>query len=96
MATQRAKVGFCPFCSTVSHIAAPGSYNLGSFYAPKDVVMQLRQAFGPWGPRRHSAFQYVAENGYLPKDWDWAASPLAVGSTPFRTLFPRRWEVFSI
>ena len=22
---------------------------------------------------------YVAENGYLPKDWDWAASPLTVG-----------------
>ena len=36
--------------------------------------MQLRQASGPWGPRRCFAFQYVAENGYLPKDWDWAAS----------------------
>ena len=41
MATQRAKVGFCTCCSTVSHIAAPGSYKLGSFFAPKDVVMQL-------------------------------------------------------
>ena len=41
--------------------------------------MQLWQAFGPWGPRRYSAFQYVAENGYLPKDWRWAASLLNVG-----------------
>ena len=41
--------------------------------------MQLWQASGPWGPRRYSAFMYVAENGYLPKDWDWAASPLTVG-----------------
>ena len=41
--------------------------------------MQLWRAFGPWGPWRCSAYQYVAENGYLPKDWDWAASPLAAG-----------------
>ena len=77
--SQRAKVGFCPCCRSVSHIAIPGSYSLGAFYAPKDVAMQLWRAFGPWGPRRYSAFAYVAENGYLPKDWDWAASPLTVG-----------------
>ena len=39
-----------------------------------------RQAFGPGGPRRYSAFQFVAGNGYLPKDRDWAASPLSAGS----------------
>ena len=33
--------------------------------------------FGPWGPWRYSAFQYASENGYLTKDWDWAASPLS-------------------
>ena len=69
----------CPGYSTVTHVAAPGSYNVGSMYAPKDSVMQLWQALGPWGPRRYPAFQYVAEKGYLPKDWDWAASPLNVG-----------------
>ena len=40
--------------------------------------MQFRQASGPWGPRGYAAFQYVAEDGYLSKDWDWAASPLTV------------------
>ena len=77
--SQRAKVGFCPCRSTVSNIAIPGSYGLGAVYVPKDVVMQLRQAFRPWGPRRYSASMYVAENGYLPRDLDWAASPLTVG-----------------
>ena len=65
--SQRAKVGFCPCCSSVSHIAIPGSYKLGAFFAPKDVVTQLWQAFGPWGPRRYSNFMYAAENGYLQK-----------------------------
>ena len=48
--------------------------------------MQLRQAFGPRGPRRYSAFKYVAENGYLPKDWDWAASTLNVHLPPLPYL----------
>ena len=34
------------------------------------------------GPRRYCAFQYVAENGYLPKDWDWAASTINVRFPP--------------
>ena len=38
--------------------------------------MQLWQAYGPWSPRRFSASEYAPANGYLPKDWDWAASTL--------------------
>ena len=37
-------------------------------------------------PRRYSAFQYVAGNGYLPKDWDWAASSLSVKFPPLPHL----------
>ena len=84
--TQRAEVGFCPRCSSVTHIAIPGSYSLGAQYPQKDVAMQLRQAFGPWGLRMYSAFQYVAENGYLPKDWDWAA-PTLTGRSPLLLYF---------
>ena len=28
-------------CCAVAHVAAPGSYNLGSFFATEDIVMQL-------------------------------------------------------
>ena len=45
--TQRAKVGFRPHCSTVTHIAVPGSYSLGAHFPPKNVVTQLLQAYGP-------------------------------------------------
>ena len=86
LVTQRARVGFCLRCRSVAHIAIPGSLTLGAHYPQKDVVMQLRQAFGPWGPRRYSAFQYVAGNGYLPKDWDWAASTLNVHPPPLPYL----------
>ena len=41
MVTQRAKVGFCPRCSSATHIAAPGAYPLGAHFPPKDVVMLL-------------------------------------------------------
>ena len=52
VATQRAEVGFCPCCSSVIHIAIPGSYFLGAQCPQKDVVLQLRQALGHWGPQR--------------------------------------------
>ena len=57
---QRAKVGLCPCCSSVTHVAIPGSSSIRAHSAYKDVVMQLWQASGPWCPRRSSAFQYVS------------------------------------
>ena len=62
--TQEAKVGFRPCCSWVSHIAVPGAYATGDYNSNKAAVVQSWQAFGPWGPRRFSAFSYVAENKY--------------------------------
>ena len=50
--------------------------------------MQLWQAFGPWGPRRFSAFQYVSAAGRLTKDWDWVASTLSVKYPPLPYLAP--------
>ena len=76
--SQKGKVGFCPCCSMVSHIAAPATYLLGDYCHHKAVVMGLWQYYGPWGPRRYTALQYVKENDYLPKNWDWAASTLNV------------------
>ena len=87
LVTRRVKVGVCPCCSSVSRIASPGAYSLGAHYAPKEVVMQLCQAYGPWGARRYSAFHDVAENGYLPKDWDSTASTLSTYYPRFPYLF---------
>ena len=44
----------------------------------KAMALHLWQAFGPWGPRRFTAYNYMNENGYLPRDWDWAASTLSI------------------
>ena len=86
--TQKAKVGFCPCCSWVSHVAIPGAYDIGDFYPNKEVTMRLWQSYGPWGPRRHSAYAYVAENKYLPRDWDWAASTLNIRFPKLPYLVP--------
>ena len=86
--TQKAKVGFCPCCSWVSHVAIPGAYATGEFHQHKDTVMRLWQAYGPWGPRRYSAYSYVAENKYLPKDWDWSAMTLQIRYPPLPYLLP--------
>ena len=86
--TQKAKAGFCPCCSWVSHVAIPGAYGIGEHYAHKAAVMRLWQAFGPWGPRPYSAYSYVAENKYLPRDWDWAAATLQIRFPPLPYLAP--------
>ena len=52
--------------------------------------MRLWQSRGPWGPRRYSAYSYVAENKYLPRDWDWAASTLQIRFPPLPYLAPPR------
>ena len=75
---QKGKVGYCPCCTMVSHIAVPATFVMGDYHYHKAVVMYLWQCYGPWGPRRYSALQYVKENQYLPKNWDWAASTLTV------------------
>ena len=54
------------------------------------MTMRLWQSYGPWGPRRHSAYTYVAENKYLPRDWDWAASTLQIRFPPLPYLVPSR------
>ena len=86
--TQKAKVGFCPCCSWVSHVAIPGAYDIGEYYQNKATTMRLWQSYGPWGPRRHSAYAYVAENKYLPRDWDWAASTLNIRFPPLPYSVP--------
>ena len=50
--------------------------------------MRLWQSYGPWGPRRYSAHVYVAENKYLPRDWDWGASTLNIRFPPLPYLAP--------
>ena len=37
---QRAKVEFCPCCSSATHVATPGSYSLGAHYPHNDVATQ--------------------------------------------------------
>ena len=44
----------------------------------KSMAMHLWQAYGPWGPRRYTAYHYVNDNGYLPRERDWAASTLQI------------------
>ena len=51
-------------------------------------MTRLWQAYGPWGPRRYSAYTYVAENKYLPKDWDWSATTLQIRYPPLPYLVP--------
>merc|ERR1712131_485369 len=80
--TQRAKVGYCPGCSTVAHVAAPAAYDKGAFCPAKATALHLWQFYGPWGPRRLVALEYAKREKYLPRDFDWAAS-----SVKFR--FPR-------
>ena len=86
LTTQRAEVGCCPCCSPAIHVAMPGSCPIGARSAYKDVVMQPRQARGPWRSRRVPAFQYVSTSGCLPKDWDWAASALSIDYPPLPYL----------
>ena len=90
LVTQCAKVGCCPCCSSVAHVAAPGSYALGAHYAQKDVVMQLRQAFSHWGPRRSRRM------GISRKIGTGRHRPSMSTAFPFRSLFRRRWVVFAI
>ena len=51
-------------------------------------MTHLWQAFGPWGPGRFPAYSYVAEDKYLPRDWDWAAATLNIRFPPLPYLAP--------
>ena len=73
---QRAKVGYCPCCSTISHIAVPPSYAAGTFDNDKCTSTTLWQSFGPWAPRYLAAHQYYNLYQSLSSHWDWAASTL--------------------
>ena len=76
---QKVKVGFCPFCSTPTHVAIPTSYRLGEYDDRKLQAIDLRAQFGPWGPRRFCALKYSYESNNrepLPTGWDWAANSL--------------------
>ena len=73
---QRAKVGYCPCCSTISHIAVPPSYAAGKFDKDKCTSTNLWQLFGPWAPRFLAAHQYYNLYQSLSSHWDWAASTL--------------------
>ena len=75
---QRAKVGYCPCCSTISHIAVPPSYVAGLFDKDKCTSTSLWQSSGPWASRYLAAHQYYNISGSLSlsSHWDWAASTL--------------------
>ena len=73
---QRGKVGYCPCCSTISHIAVPPSYAAGLFDKDKCTSTSLWQSFGPWAPRYLAAHQYYNISHSLSTHWDWAASTL--------------------
>ena len=73
---QKAKVGYCPCCSTISHIAVPPSYAAGSFDKDKCTSTTLWQSFGPWASRYLAAHQYYNLYQSLSTHWDWAASTL--------------------
>ena len=52
---QRAKVGYCPCCSAVTHVTGSPSPVPGSLEAPETQGMQLRKKFGPLGGRDFGA-----------------------------------------
>ena len=73
---QKAKVGYCPCCSTISHIAVPPSYAAGPFDKDKCTSTTLWQSSGPWASRYLAAHQYYNLYQSLSTHWDWAASTL--------------------
>ena len=75
-APQRAKVGYCPCCSIITHIAVPPSYEAGLYDAAKCTSTQLWQVSGPWAPRYYAAHHFRNAYGKLSTHWDWAASTL--------------------
>ena len=79
---QKAKVGFCPCCSVITHIAVPPSYEVGDYVEAKFAGIKLWQQFGPWAPRYLAAHQYHNAYGYLSTHWDWAASGLDIKAPP--------------
>ena len=83
-ATQRAKVGFCPFCAKPTHIANPSRYVVGEVPPGRARGVSLRTGHGPWAARFFAASLCAQEWTCLPSDWDWAAQPLAMSGP---TLF---------
>ena len=84
---QRAKVGFCPCCSHVTHIAVPPSYDAGSFDEAKSTCLSLWQRCGPWAGRFLAAHHYYYTYGSLSNNWDWAARTLDIATPPPLSLF---------
>ena len=77
---QRAKVGYCPCCSIVTHIAVPPSYDAGPFDEAKCTSTSLWQQWGPWASRYLAAHHYYNAYGALSHHWDWAAHTLDIAT----------------
>ena len=76
---RRAKVGYCPCCACVTHVAIPPSYSLGPHDGLTHTGILLWAEFGPWAPRRLAATEYsmrYIERYPVPAGWDWAAKAL--------------------
>ena len=56
---QSAKVGYCPFCTKETHIAAPARYTVREFSNGKAHGLTPWGANGPWAERRSAACLYA-------------------------------------
>ena len=81
-ALQKAKVGYCPCCSIITHIAVPPTYDAGDYVEAKCTGTSLWQQSGPWAPRYLAAHQYRNSYGKLSSHWDWAAYTLDLTAPP--------------
>ena len=50
--SRRAKAGFCPCCTQATNVTSPPAYSMGELSRLKSRGLDLREAHGPWAPRR--------------------------------------------
>ena len=79
---QQAKVGYCPCCTAPTHVMGLPSREAGVFEPLEARGVALSAQFGPWEGRRFAAFRCSEFFGRLTKEWDWAASRVALATNP--------------
>ena len=60
---QRAKAGYCLYCTRPTHVALPSRYTVGEYSCHKAHGVQLWKDHGPWAARSFAATLYARDNG---------------------------------
>ena len=79
---QQAKVGYCPCCTVPTHVTGLPAREAGVLGPLEARGVALSAQFGPWEGRRFAAFRCSEFFGRLTKEWDWAASRVALATNP--------------